>query len=350
MSWWQKLLGRAATDVAPSAPSTPREAPGRPDPKAAAELMLAAVDKTRWHDLAAARVQLAELEALAVSSGDRRIRGMAEKGKKLLRDPEVRKIHGVVAPRPVPLRYRAPHDATTELVGYGGETIVDASDCVALRALPHGLSVAYLNLSGCTSLAALPDDLVVRRGRLTLRGCAQLRRLPRGLGPLHELDLSGCLNIVELPDDLVVTGWIDVAGSGLSALPERLADVGIRWNGVPVDARIAFRPDQLDVSEIMAEPNVERRRVMMERFGFERFMAAAGAEVIDADTDRGGPRRLLRVAIPGDEPLVCVSVICPSTQRHFMLRVPPAMTSCRQAVAWTAGFDDTSAYQPLVET
>jgi hypothetical protein len=33
-----------------------------------------------------------------------------------------------------------------------------------------------------------------------------------------------------------------------------------------------------------------------------------------------------------------------------MLRVPPTMTTCRHAVAWTAGFDDPDDYQPTVET
>jgi hypothetical protein len=72
--------------------------------------------------------------------------------------------------------------------------------------------------------------------------------------------------------------------------------------------------------------------------------------VLDRDQDAGGPRRLLRVDVAGDEPLVCVSVICPSTRRQFMLRVPPTMTSCRHAVAWTAGFDNPDDYQPMVET
>jgi hypothetical protein len=227
---------------------------------------------------------------------------------------------------------------------------LSARECTALETLPEGLEVSYLDLTGCTALEVLPADLVIRRGRLSLRGCERLTALPAGLGPIAQLDLSGCLNITALPPDLVVTAWIDIGGSGVTALPPSLEGIGIRWRGVPVDERIAFRPETLDVGEILAETNAELRRVMMERFGLDRFMSQADARVLDEDRDAGGRRRLLRITLAGDEPLVCVSVICPSTSHQFMLRVPPTVTTCRQAVAWTAGFDDPDDYQPTVET
>jgi hypothetical protein len=119
---------------------------------------------------------------------------------------------------------------------------------------------------------------------------------------------------------------------------------------VQIDARIAFNPESLTAEEVLGEPNVERRRVMLERCGYERFMKRAGAKELDRDTDRGGVRRLLRVPLEGDEDLVCVAVRCPSTGNDYVIRVPPGMTTCRAAVAWIAGFDDPDAYAPLVET
>ncbi|UHC19929.1 hypothetical protein LRS73_33635 (plasmid) [Methylobacterium currus] len=227
--------------------------------------------------------------------------------------------------------------------------IVDLRDCLALETLPPGLAPAFLDLEGCTALTRLPDDLTLRGGRLNLRDCALIDALPaRGL--VAQLDIAGCGRIDRVPDGFRVTSWIDVAGSGLTALPAHLDGVGLRWRGVPVDARIAFRPHELGVAEILGERNAERRRVMLERFGFEAFMAAAEAEELDADRDPGGERRLLRVTLDNDEPLVCVSVGCPSTGRRYFLRVPPHVTTCHQAVAWTAGFDDPADYSPLVET
>jgi hypothetical protein len=227
---------------------------------------------------------------------------------------------------------------------------LSARECTALEALPARLQVSYLDLTGCSALKALPADLVVRHGRLSLRGCERLTALPDTIGPIAQLDLSNCLNITAIPPRLIVTAWIDIGGSGVRALPPHLEGVAIRWRGVPVDERIVFRPETLDVREILAETNAERRRVMMERFGLDRFMSQAQARVLDQDRDAGGPRRLLRIDLAGDEPLVCVSVICPTTYRQFMLRVPPTMTTCRQAVAWTAGFDDPDQYQASVET
>lgn len=227
---------------------------------------------------------------------------------------------------------------------------LNLSGCVALERLPASLNVAFLDLADCTALRELPVNLRLRAGRLNLRNCVRLTQLPAGLGEVAQLDLSGCLNIRALPDDLMVTSWIDVGGSGITSLPPRLDHVGIRWNGIAVSRRVAFQPEMLTHTEILAERNAELRRVMIERFGYERLFEAAGAEELDRDRDAGGERRLLRIEIPNDEALVCVSVRCPSTGHQFVLRVPPAMTTCRQAVAWTAGFDDPDAYRPARET
>jgi hypothetical protein len=122
------------------------------------------------------------------------------------------------------------------------------------------------------------------------------------------------------------------------------------WRGIPIDERIAFHPETITVEEILGQENIELRRVLLERMGYEAFVAQSEAEVLDRDMDAGGPRRLLRIPLPDEEPLVCVSVICPSTGRQYVIRVPPDMSTCRQAIAWTAGFDDPDAYRPLMET
>ena len=224
------------------------------------------------------------------------------------------------------------------------------TDCAALEALPRGLEVSFLDLSGCTSLKALPDDLRLHGGRLNLRDCALLTELPSGLGEVAELDLSGCLNLRHLPAGLTITSWIDLAGSGIAALPPEYDHLGVRWRGVTVPRRVVFEPESLTPDEIFAEKNAEIRRVMMERFGYERLLDNARAEELDRDQDAGGERRLLRVPIEDDEDLVCVAVQCPSTGHRFVLRVPPHIRTCRAAVAWTAGYDKPERYAPEIET
>ena len=227
--------------------------------------------------------------------------------------------------------------------------IVDLRDCLALESLPDGLSPAFLDLEGCSALKALPADLVMRGGRLNIRDGALLGALPPR-GAVAQLDISGCRRIASVPENFRVTSWIDIAGSGITAMPPHLGGIGLHWRGVPIDERIAFRPEELGIDEVLEERNAEVRRVMLERYGFEAFMQAAEAEVLDADRDPGGERKLLRVPLERDEPLVCVSVFCPSTARRYFLRVPPTVTTCRQAIAWTAGFDDPDEYDPRVET
>jgi hypothetical protein len=222
--------------------------------------------------------------------------------------------------------------------------------CTALRTLPEGLDIYFLDLQGCARLEGWPRRARIRIGRLNASGCTRLTSLPMGLRSLAQLDISNCPNLRELPEGLEISSWLDLGDSGVTPLPASLAEVRLRWRGVPVDQRIAFQPETITVAEILGERNAELRRVLLERFGFERFMAEAGAVVVDRDRDPGGERQLLRLKLEGDEDLVCVSVSCPSTERRYLLRVPPTMRTCRQAVAWTAGFDDPELYRPLVET
>lgn len=228
-------------------------------------------------------------------------------------------------------------------------------NAVALTRLPAGLDLQFLDVSGCTGLAALPEDLKLEWGALRMAGCVRVAGLPAGLvGPIEGLDISGCGLITVLPPRLVIRHWIDVAGSGLvahlPALAARLAGLDLRWRGLSLPDKVAFAPDSVSAAEVLAETNVEIRRAIVERIGFERLLSGDGIAVIDRDTDAGGERKLLRLALPGDEPLVVVTVQCPSTGRRFWLRVPPTVTTCQAAVAWTAGFDDPNQYRPQVET
>ena len=221
--------------------------------------------------------------------------------------------------------------------------------CTSLAALPEGLDVNFLDLRGCARLTSWPDAATIRIGRLDLGGCRRLTSLPAELGRLAQLDVSDCVGLRGLPEELQVGSWIEIANTGITTLPDSLAGVSLRWRGVPIDERIAFRPESIAVEEILGEENAERRRVLLERVGIDRFLDEADVQVLDEDRDPGGVRRLLRVPMPDDEDLVCVMVHCPSTGGRYLLRVPPTMATCHQAVAWTAGFDDPSLYRPLVE-
>jgi hypothetical protein len=221
--------------------------------------------------------------------------------------------------------------------------------CTALEQLPEGLDVCFLDLQGCRRLKRWPKGVSVSHGHLNLAGTG-FTGLPPGVRQVAQLDLRDCAGITALPADLAVSSWVDVGGGGLTGLPFALRDTPLRWRGVAISERIAFHPETLGAEEILGETNAEVRRVMLERVGFEWFFHQVNAEVLDQDRDPGGERRLVRIRLKGDESLVCLSVSCPSTGRRYTLRVPPAMKTCRQAAAWTAGFSNPDDYQPLIET
>jgi hypothetical protein len=222
--------------------------------------------------------------------------------------------------------------------------------CSALEALPENLGIYFLDISGCTALRSWPREAILRIGRFRAVGCSQIRSLPHWIGTVAQLDVIGCANLSELPESLRVSSWIDLAGTGIKSLPMASRGAQLRWRGVPINERIAFHPETITAQEILQEKNAELRRVMLERMGYETFITNAEAQILDIDSDPGGERRLLRIELEGDEDLVCVSVRCPSTSRLYIIRVPPTMRTCRQAVAWIAGFDNPKDYKPLVET
>lgn len=222
--------------------------------------------------------------------------------------------------------------------------------CTALTSLPEGLDVCSLDISNCENLVSLPDRATFRGGLFAMANCRSIPRLPEWLKSVTELDISGCPQITELPDDLEITSTIHLGGSGLQKLNERSKNAQIRIDGVLANALIAFHPELIDARMVLAEQNLERRRLMLARMGLEKFMQTANAEVIHQDRDRGGPRSLLKVPMEEDQDIFCLNVICPSTGKRYFIRVPQNISTCHAAAAWIAGFDNPEEYAPVQET
>ena len=144
-------------------------------------------------------------------------------------------------------------------------------------------------------------------------------------------------------------------------------------HGVRVPDWLIESPQELSAAKIDAETNAEIRRVMLDRFGTERYMRETNAEVVAQlghDHPMIGLRdaRLIRRDIPDDEPIVMVDCVNSSPEpdgsfRRYMLRVQPdaydgaASTDVLAAMASTWRNADGSLlfkrpdqYQPEVET
>jgi hypothetical protein len=124
------------------------------------------------------------------------------------------------------------------------------------------------------------------------------------------------------------------------------------WRGIRVPQQAIESPETLTVEQILGETNLERRRVLLERMGYDRYVRRSGGRVVAED--RFG-RLWTCPALSGElEPLVLVEVENSTpepdgTSRRYFLRVPPFMRSPHEAVAWTFGLRP-SQYAPLTET
>jgi hypothetical protein len=185
-------------------------------------------------------------------------------------------------------------------------------------------------------------------GHLDLSGAVELYNLPENL-TCETLDLSDCKNLINLPSGLHVTHWIELAGSGIISLGTGHGFV-LRWRGVQVNDRIAFESQSMTGQDILNVENIELRRVLIERLGYETFLEQVGGLIRSSDRDTGGERQLVCIPFEDDEALMVLKVICPSTGHIHVLRVPPYIRTCREAAAWVAGFSNPDDYNPLIET
>lgn len=155
-----------------------------------------------------------------------------------------------------------------------------------------------------------------------------------------------CERPVELHRD--ENGRLDRGDGPALAYPDGFALYA--WRGMPVPPDFLTELTTLDPARIRAEENAELRRVMLEFYGYDRYLAESGAEPIGKD-ETG---ILWRIALADDEDVVMVEVVNSTpepdgTSRTYWLRVPPTTRTAREGVAWTFGLD-AEAYEPVRQT
>jgi hypothetical protein len=122
------------------------------------------------------------------------------------------------------------------------------------------------------------------------------------------------------------------------------------WRGMPVPRDFLDELTALTPERIRGEENAELRRVMLEHYGYDRYLDESGA--VPVHRDETGV--LWRVELVGDEDVVMVEVVNSTpepdgTSRTYWLRVPPATRTAREGVAWTFGLD-AETYEPSQQT
>jgi len=105
--------------------------------------------------------------------------------------------------------------------------------------------------------------------------------------------------------------------------------------GVVVDEQIVLHPDTQTIQQIRREGNTEVKRIRIERYGWDRYLAQVGAVAIDSRrNDVEATRETLMRTPDGESVLVCA---CPSTARVYALEVPRSVQTCERAQAWLSG-------------
>jgi len=122
------------------------------------------------------------------------------------------------------------------------------------------------------------------------------------------------------------------------------------WHGHRLPKKVIEHPEEISVEEILSQWNVEVRRIMIERFGFEKFIKDTKSEKIHED-ECGA---LYRKEFEDDEPLMLVKVLNSTPEpdgsfKSYFLRVPPTVTTAREAVAWTFQLE-RDKYSPTTQT
>lgn len=122
------------------------------------------------------------------------------------------------------------------------------------------------------------------------------------------------------------------------------------WRGMPVPAAFLEELTSLDAQRIRTEENAELRRVMLEHYGYDRYLAESGAKPLHQDESG----TLWGISLADDEDVVMVEVLNSTAEpdgtfRTYWLRVPPTTKTAKEGVAWTFGLDEKE-YEPLRQT
>lgn len=109
---------------------------------------------------------------------------------------------------------------------------------------------------------------------------------------------------------------------------------------------IVTNPAGLSTNKILSIENEETRRVAIDNFGWEKFVAEAGCPLLDQrENDVDNTIEILFGAPPSDQNWRRTNKIvlfCRSTGRRYFLSVPREITTCEQAQKWMSAANVTA--------
>jgi hypothetical protein len=134
-------------------------------------------------------------------------------------------------------------------------------------------------------------------------------------------------------------------GEGTPAIAYSDGNSQYYYRGVLLPEKYSVHPHQWQSAWLLTEENAELRRVLIQGIGYTRVCQELGAVELDSWREY----TLLRIDQNIDvEPIYLLKMTCPSTAYIHATRVPPTMTSAREAIRWINW--DVDSEQFAVET
>lgn len=191
-----------------------------------------------------------------------------------------------------------------------------------------GIVHAEVTLSS-KSIVALPPEVIEIRGFLDCSNCSQLTSL-NNLQRVEALCCFGCplsqdesslLKIVEGRILLQCDENGELHCEDGHAVTSRRRGREYFWHGEQVPEFVILQPELITVERIYSEKNSEVRRVLIYRYGLERFLQDSGAALIDDDPHYG---KLYTIKNTNG---LMLELVHPSREPygHYFIPIPPVV-------------------------
>jgi hypothetical protein len=204
-----------------------------------------------------------------------------------------------------------------------------------------GLGVGFVNQLLQDASPALIDYCTAVLGcSYDARAWATLRSVVRSCGTVLAFDRT-CF-VMERPTFIAYDPQYRLHAEGEPALEFADGSALYAYQGVRLPERYGAIPPHHWRSEwLLAEPNAEWRRVLIQGIGYERLCYELGAVELDVWREY----TLLHIPQTIDvEPIYLLKMTCPSTGAIHATRVPPTMRSAREAIRWVNGGVDPAEF------
>lgn len=124
------------------------------------------------------------------------------------------------------------------------------------------------------------------------------------------------------------------------------------FDNIRIPPHYYTKPETLTVEEVLGHQNAEVRYVGMKALGMDKVLNHKKSKVIHKDKEKN--QVLFKIEGIFNEPVCYVKVVNSTAEpdgtfKDYYLCVPPTMKTCKEAVAWTFGYEEKE-YNPLQES